>query len=585
MKFPKGIFEGKEPRITNEYVSVLDVIILATGQSKNAVTKIWCSLKEKYEEEVTESVRYLKFPGAGQKETPCVNAKGLVKLLMLIPGKLAQEFRNQTADIMIRYLGGDLALVNEIKHTNQLHVQNGESNIFRKFIRRKLSYDSDYYIYVRVFSPFFKDQQKDVKIDEKVRKLTWKILKFGIAKYLDGRENSYCNDHGYFQFSIKVKSRECALFIEKICRNEFKDITIDNSFEYLDSEKLAKHFNIINEIPVEFERRDYYLTAKQLFTKILIDLHMYYPDEKDNFGNMYHPKAEIDGEFNTIISNSSIELKREKLPNYVLKECQIVDEEKIEVEIEELENKVVEEIDMNQEALIEEIEELKLKQSNLIKLIKEKAPEVLKEYTESDIKAMEHKKKYKKIQVYQYSIDGKFIRYFNSVTEAANKYECSTKIIRISCQNEKAFSGFLWRSSSQVQSQGDLITKKIEQCDVSDYKVIRLFNSFEEIVEDANKKNIKMFYINEVYRAIDLGLIYNNYRWKFADSELKLSKLNGRTGNKKRVAKLDLNKDVVSTFNSLMEATENMKYKSKSVLSLAIKNEKEVGGYYWQYIK
>lgn len=87
-----------------------------------------------------------------------------------------------------------------------------------------------------------------------------------------------------------------------------------------------------------------------------------------------------------------------------------------------------------------------------------------------------------------------------------------------------------------------------------------------------------------MYRAIDLGLIYNNYRWKFADSELKLSKLNGRTGNKKRVAKLDLNKDVVSTFNSLMEATENMKYKSKSVLSLAIKNEKEVG-YYWQYIK
>lgn len=56
----------------------------------------------------------------------------------------------------------------------------------------------------------------------------------------------------------------------------------------------------------------------------------------------------------------------------------------------------------------------------------------------------------------------------------------------------KGIFWILWRSSSQVQSQGDLITKKIEQCDVSDYKVIRLFNSFEEIVEDANKKNIKL---------------------------------------------------------------------------------------------
>lgn len=28
MKFPQGIFAGKEPRITKEYVSVLDVIFI-----------------------------------------------------------------------------------------------------------------------------------------------------------------------------------------------------------------------------------------------------------------------------------------------------------------------------------------------------------------------------------------------------------------------------------------------------------------------------------------------------------------------------------------------------------------------------
>jgi hypothetical protein len=154
-------------------VSVLDIIQTAGGCTKNSVHKIWQRLKETYGEEVLTYCHDLKFPGAGQRETPCINAKGLVKLLMWIPGKLAQEFRNQTADIMIRYLGGDTSLINEIKYTDQLHIENGESNIFRKVVKKKLCYDEKYYIYVRVFSPFFAEQQKNAKIDEKVRKLNW----------------------------------------------------------------------------------------------------------------------------------------------------------------------------------------------------------------------------------------------------------------------------------------------------------------------------------------------------------------------------------------------------------------------------
>jgi len=169
MKFPQGIFAGKEPRITKEYVSVFDIIKVAGGQKNPKET--WKNLMKIHEEEVVQFCDYLKFPGAGQRETPCVNAKGLVKLLMWIPGKLAQEFRNQTADIMIRYLGGDTTLINEIKHTDQLHIQNGESNIFRKVIKKKLQYDEKNHIYVRVYSKFFETQQKNVKEDEKVKKL------------------------------------------------------------------------------------------------------------------------------------------------------------------------------------------------------------------------------------------------------------------------------------------------------------------------------------------------------------------------------------------------------------------------------
>ena len=95
MKFPEGIFAGREPRITNEYVSVYDIIKVA-GNQKNP-RMVWERLLETYGEEVVSFCDNLKFPGPGQRETPCINAKGLVKLLMWIPGKLSQEFRNQTA--------------------------------------------------------------------------------------------------------------------------------------------------------------------------------------------------------------------------------------------------------------------------------------------------------------------------------------------------------------------------------------------------------------------------------------------------------------------------------------------------------
>jgi len=580
MKFP-GIFENKEVRIKDGYISVLDTIQTCSGCKKESTRKLWQRIKNEYNNIVTDC-RVIKFDGKKQKETPCINMTGFVKLLMIIPGKLADKFRSDVAPIIIRNLGGDTSLINEIKYTDQLHIQNGESNIFRKVVKKKLCYDEKYYMYVRVFSPFFAEQQKDAKIDEKVRKLNWDMIKFGIAKYLDGRENSYSNDNGYFQFSIEVPSKECALFIEKISRNIFKDITVGNSFEYLDSKKLAKHFGIIKEISLQLEKRDYYLSAKELYTKMLIDLHMYYPEVKDNFGSMNHPKVEENENFETIISNSVIELSKEKLPNYVLKECQIIDQEKIEVEIKDLNNNNMTELNENEITFEEENKELKLKLSNFTKLVKKKAPEVLNEFNQDQIKAMEHKKKYKKNKVYQYSLDGKFIRDFESITAAANYYECSTKIIRISCQNKKALSGFLWRSSQEAEFKKDLPIRKIEKCDPDDYKVIKIYNTFEEINEEL--KNVPNFFINEIYRSIDLGLIYQSFRWKFENEELIIGKALGRIGRYKRIAKLNDKKELIQSFSSLDEALKHINLKTRGSLSTAANNGTKAGGFYWKYI-
>jgi hypothetical protein len=577
MKFPEGIFAGKEPRITNEYVSVYDIIKVA-GNQKNP-RMVWERIIETYGEEVVSFCDNLKFPGPGQRETPCVNAKGLVKLLMLIPGKLAQEFRNQTADIMLRYLGGDTSLINEIKHTDQLHIQNGESNIFRKFVRKKLNYDEKYYIYVRVYSQFFADQQKEVKEDEKVRKLSWDIIKFGIAKYLDSRENSYLNDNGYFQFTIEVPSKECALFIEKLSRQEYKDkhITVDNTFEYLDSKKLAKNFDIIKNTSGPLEKRDYYLTAKKLYTKMLIDLHMYYPECKDNFGIMNYPKAEQDSDFNTIITNSVSELTKEKLQDYILKECVFEGDTRVEKEIKEGNTDLIE-VKLDQEMIIEKLnDELRLekrKTINVLNLIKKESPIIYEKFITDNNKSEEHHKVWAKNKIFQYTIDGKFIKKFDSLSAVAKFNECSPKAIRNRLVDKRCFNKFLWRSSNDVNDKSDLVIKKIDQCDPINFHIIKTFNNFEEITEFDKYK------VNE---AIDYGLIYDNFRWKFDGEDIKLRQLIGKTGTNKRLAKMNDQGETLEIYPSLKLASEKNKV-SKSLLSQSISKNKDCCGFKWQYV-
>jgi hypothetical protein len=55
-----------------------------------------------------------KFPGERQRETPVADARGIVEFSMLLPGRSAADFRKQAASVMVRYLGGDLSLVEEV---------------------------------------------------------------------------------------------------------------------------------------------------------------------------------------------------------------------------------------------------------------------------------------------------------------------------------------------------------------------------------------------------------------------------------------------------------------------------------------
>jgi hypothetical protein len=130
-----GIFQGreKEIRITSDkQISVFDFIKVVGGQVKPK--NVWYELEKKYKNEVALFSGHFKFKGPGQKDTPVINVQGMVKLLFWLPGETAKQFRSKSAETMIRYLGGDLTLIDEIK-VGLPRPYDGINISFRNFLK------------------------------------------------------------------------------------------------------------------------------------------------------------------------------------------------------------------------------------------------------------------------------------------------------------------------------------------------------------------------------------------------------------------------------------------------------------------
>ena len=110
-------------------VSIYDVISAVTGMDGNHAGKAYRDLVVDYPEVHSIGVNF-KFPGRGQRNTPIADVRGIVEIIMLLPGHTAARVRRQAAELLCRYLGGDPALVAEVCRNRGLReglaVQNPE---------------------------------------------------------------------------------------------------------------------------------------------------------------------------------------------------------------------------------------------------------------------------------------------------------------------------------------------------------------------------------------------------------------------------------------------------------------------------
>ena len=103
-------------------VSVYDVLGAVTGYTPNNCVNLWQRLSEQFPEVTTQN-RIFKFSGRGQRETPVTDAEGITQIIMLLPGRAAAIARQSAANVVVRYLGGDVSLVGEIMANRNMQAQ------------------------------------------------------------------------------------------------------------------------------------------------------------------------------------------------------------------------------------------------------------------------------------------------------------------------------------------------------------------------------------------------------------------------------------------------------------------------------
>jgi len=101
-------------------ISVIDVASTITNLDAHSTSETIRAMSRTYPEVALKSGHF-KFPGRRQRDTPVADLPTIIEIIFLLPGKTAARIRSEAAKLLVRYLGGDLCLVEEIQ--NLRHVQ------------------------------------------------------------------------------------------------------------------------------------------------------------------------------------------------------------------------------------------------------------------------------------------------------------------------------------------------------------------------------------------------------------------------------------------------------------------------------
>ena len=207
-----------------------------------------------------------KFEGERQRDTPVTDAKGIITIINLLSGPLAAKFRDSCSDILVRFLGGDITLINQIKANNEFQQQLPETHPAKLFAqnnnkvveRKKIDYElksptmigksiSDYKdkscIYLIQFNNYIKFGKSEESID-RVKYHLSNLPNSSVWCMIESREIKKIEDS--LKLNMKHKNKLIQLVINNCNQTEI--------LENISPEEVEEH---IYKIKQDVENNDY----------------------------------------------------------------------------------------------------------------------------------------------------------------------------------------------------------------------------------------------------------------------------------------------------------------------------------------
>lgn len=193
--------------------------------------------------------------------------------------------------------------------------------------------------------------------------------------------------------------------------------------------------------------------------------------------------------------------------------------------------------------------------------------------------------------VYQYSLDGKYLKKFDNANDAAKSLNVIAGNIAATCRKESFQSNkFLWRYADDGYEEFKNLPKDeliyIHKGSIPVYRYDlngHLIKKYKSITEASNELGIATTNISKACNGSIKTSAHSIWRYNeesFSDKDLEIILHNKR---KRKVIQYDINMKYINTYDSLAEASKETKIKDTSIVNCCKGKYNHAGGFKWEY--
>jgi len=262
--------------------AVVMEVVKAIGSYINP-GQTWKRLRQTRSDLSSKCAKY-RFPENPEKVVDVADSKTILDIVLSLPGKTAAEYRRTAIETLLQCLDPTEEFIEQLEQRRE-HIAVKRPNMLLVSSEDKITSlaakaYNETYLYIRAYRSEHYTRDTDV-----AKPLTLDVLKFGITDSLNKRNTQYQADNGFFVFSYKFHTRCEAEIIEKIMRVNFSNITVYDSFEYVNVKELAELLKIIDYTADDYE--SYIRVADHLLRYAVRLTRLIWPERYDSKATVY----------------------------------------------------------------------------------------------------------------------------------------------------------------------------------------------------------------------------------------------------------------------------------------------------------